>query len=80
MTSTSHLPLRSWTTQALRLAVSCLAWVVVSTTGRAQELNCTVTVIAPQISNVDVSRFDALEDGIREFMNGRRWTNDNFEF
>ena len=80
MTSTPHLPLRSWTTQALRLAVVCLAWVVVSTTGRAQELNCTVTVIAPQISNVDVSRFDALEDGIREFMNGRRWTNDNFEF
>ena len=80
MTSTSHLPLRSWTTQALRLAVACLAWVVVSTTGRAQELNCTVTVIAPQISNVDVIRFDALEDGIREFMNGRRWTNDNFEF
>ncbi|MGB2228192.1 MAG: DUF4835 family protein [Flavobacteriales bacterium] len=80
MTSTSHLPLRSWTTQAMRLAVACLAWVVVSTTGRAQELNCTVTVIAPQISNVDVSRFDALEDGIREFMNGRRWTNDNFEF
>lgn len=80
MTSTSHLPLRSWTTQALRLAVACLAWVVMSTAGRAQELNCTVTVIAPQISNVDVSRFDALEDGIREFMNGRRWTNDNFEF
>ena len=80
MTSTSLHPLRSWTTPALRLAVACLAWVVVSTTGRAQELNCTVTVIAPQISNVDVSRFDALEDGIREFMNGRRWTNDNFEF
>lgn len=80
MTSTSHLPLRSWTTQALRLAVACFAWVVMSTAGRAQELNCTVTVIAPQISNVDVSRFDALEDGIREFMNGRRWTNDNFEF
>ena len=80
MTSTSQLPLRFWTTQATRLAVAYLAWVVVSTTGRAQELNCTVTVIAPQISNVDVSRFDALEDGIREFMNGRRWTNDNFEF
>ena len=64
----------------MRLAVVCFAWVLVSTMGRAQELNCTVTVIAPQISNVDVSRFDALEDGIREFMNGRRWTNDNFEF
>lgn len=46
----------------------------------AQELNCTVTVIAPQISNVDASRFEALEDGIREFMNGRRWTEDNFDY
>ena len=46
----------------------------------AQELNCNVTVIAPQISNVDASRFDALEDAIREFMNGRRWTEDNFDF
>ena len=46
----------------------------------AQELNCTVTVIAPQIGNVDASRFEALEDGIREFINGRRWTNDNFDF
>ena len=47
---------------------------------QAQELNCTVSVIAPQVSNVDASRFEALEDGIREFMNGRRWTEDNFEF
>ena len=46
----------------------------------AQELNCTVTVIAPQISNVDASRFEALEDGIREFMNGRRWSEDNFDY
>ena len=77
--TTSH-PLRFWISKAMRLAVACFASVVASTAGRAQELNCTVNVIAPQISNVDVSRFDALEDGIREFMNGRRWTNDNFEF
>ena len=38
-------------------------------TAQAQELNCTVSVIAPQVSNVDASRFEALEDGIREFMN-----------
>jgi len=80
MIPTPRILLCSMTTKALRLAVACCAWVVMSTAGRAQELNCTVTVIAPQISNVDVSRFDALEDGIREFMNGRRWTNDNFEF
>ncbi|MDA0728746.1 MAG: DUF4835 family protein [Bacteroidetes bacterium] len=49
-------------------------------TASSQELNCTVTVIAPQISNVDASRFDALEEAIREFLNGRRWTDHNFEF
>ena len=46
----------------------------------AQEFNCTVKVIAPKIANVEASVFESLEDGIREFMNGRRWTNDNFEF
>lgn len=46
----------------------------------AQELNCSVQVIAPQIANVETSVFESLEDGIREFMNGRRWTNDNFSF
>ena len=59
------------------IALWLSAW---SLDNHAQELNCTVTVIAPQISNVDASRFDALEDAIREFMNGRRWTEDNFEF
>jgi hypothetical protein len=46
----------------------------------AQELNCSVNVIAPQIENFEKKLFESLEDGIREFMNGRRWTNDNFEF
>ena len=46
----------------------------------AQELNCSVQVMAPRIANVEASVFEALEDGVREFMNGRRWTNDNFNF
>lgn len=46
---------------------------------RAQELNCDVTVMAPQVSNVDPVRFEVLEDQIREFMNSRRWTNDQFD-
>ena len=45
-----------------------------------QELNCNVQVIAPTIANVEASIFESLEDGVREFMNGRRWTNDNFAF
>ncbi len=44
----------------------------------AQELNCRVEVIAPQISNVEASIFESLEERIAEFVNGRRWTNDNF--
>ena len=46
----------------------------------SQELNCSVQVMAPRIANVEASVFESLEDGIREFMNGRRWTNDNFNF
>lgn len=47
---------------------------------KAQELQCEVSVIAPQVANVEASIFESLEEGIREFMNGRRWTNDNFLF
>ena len=54
--------------------------VFTSSTAHSQELNCNVQVMAPRIANVEASVFEALEDGIREFMNGRRWTNDNFNF
>ena len=46
----------------------------------AQELQCEVSVIAPQVANVEASIFESLEEAIREFMNGRRWTNDDFLF
>ena len=54
--------------------------VFTSSTAHSQELNCNVQVMAPRIANVEASVFEALEDGIREFMNGRRWTNDNLNF
>lgn len=44
----------------------------------AQELNCQISVISPQIANVESSIFESLEDAIQEFVNGRRWTNDDF--
>lgn len=46
--------------------------------GTAQELNCTVNVIAPQISNLEATVIESLESSIREFINGRRWTSDEF--
>ena len=45
---------------------------------KSQELDCQVSVIAPTINNVEASVFEQLETAITEFMNGRRWTTDEF--
>lgn len=47
---------------------------------QAQELNCQVTVIAPDASkvNTDAKVFKTLEQAVQEFMNTRKWTSDNF--
>lgn len=44
----------------------------------AQELNCQVDVIYPQIQGVNTAIFDQMKQDIFEFMNNRRWTNDKF--
>lgn len=44
----------------------------------AQELNCTVRVMAPQIQG-DKKVFETLQGAIYEFMNQRKWTEDQFE-
>ena len=44
----------------------------------AQEFNCQVGVSAPTISMVDKTVFKNMEAQIREFINNRHWTNDNF--
>ena len=68
---------------SLRYGLTCIlfglgmAW---GTSAVAQELNCRVQVIAPQIANIEASIFESLEENIQEFMNGRRWTNDDFQF
>ncbi len=45
---------------------------------RAQELNCQVNVIYPQIQGVNPAIFEQMESDIFEFMNNRKWTNDKF--
>lgn len=47
---------------------------------QGQELNCRVQVIAPQIANVEGEIFESLEEAIQEFVNGRRWSNDEVMF
>src|ERR1043165_1033724 len=44
----------------------------------AQELNCQVSVITPTIQASDKSIYETLQTSIREFMNNRKWTQDQF--
>ncbi len=44
----------------------------------AQEFNCTVSVMAPQIQNIDQKVFQTLQQAIYEFMNNQKWTGDKY--
>jgi hypothetical protein len=44
----------------------------------SQELNCQVSVTAPQISGTDKRVFESLQTAVYEFMNNRKWSNYNF--
>lgn len=45
----------------------------------AQELNCQVQVLSPQIQGTNKRVFDVLRTSIVEFMNNRKWTNDVYK-
>jgi hypothetical protein len=44
----------------------------------AQELNCQVRVVAPQVQSTNRQVFQTLQQAIFEFMNNRRWTEDTY--
>lgn len=44
----------------------------------AQELNCSVSVLSPNATESDRSIYSTLQTSIREFVNNRKWTNDQF--
>jgi len=44
----------------------------------AQELNCTVQILSSQVQSSDKRAFETLRKSIYEFMNTRKWTNDQF--
>lgn len=44
----------------------------------AQELNCQVTVLAPKATESDRSIYSTLQVALRDFINSRKWTNDQF--
>lgn len=47
--------------------------------GVSQELNCTVNVISRQIEGSERVVFDELQKDIFQFINGRKWTKDEYE-
>ena len=53
-----------------------LAWGI---TSFSQEMNCIVSVSAPQIEGTDKRVFENLQNAIYEFVNNRKWTNNNFK-
>ncbi len=49
-----------------------------ATIANAQELNCSVQVITPQLQTADPKIFDDMKKTITEFMNNRKWTGDTY--
>jgi hypothetical protein len=52
---------------------------LVSTYASAQELKCSVTINSTQIQTSDRGIFKDMKNAIEQFMNGRKWTNDEFK-
>jgi hypothetical protein len=52
--------------------------VIITQVSSAQELNCVVSVLTPQIQATDKTIYETLKTNIREFMNNRKWTGDKF--
>ncbi len=53
--------------------------VLVSSAAFSQELNCTVTINAAQIQTSEKTVFKDMKNSFEQFMNTRKWTNDNYK-
>ena len=56
-----------------------LLLVLIFSCSQAQELNCTVTVNAQKLTNVNQSVFKTLETALNEFVNRTQWTSQTFK-
>jgi hypothetical protein len=52
---------------------------LLSLSGIAQELNCTVTINANQIPTSDRGIFKEMKNSVEQFMNTRKWTSDTYK-
>ena len=63
-----------------KLVIIILAFVLTHTTSNSQELLCEVSVLSPKAQEENVAVYDILKSSIEEFMNSRKWTDDDYEF
>ena len=62
---------KGWFTLVLVMCMSVGAW--------AQEMNCTVEIIAQKLSSADPKIFKTMQTAVYDFMNQRKWTGDVFQ-
>lgn len=62
-----------------RFVITLIAVVNLVTAVQAQELNARVQILSPQIQNTNKRVLDVLETSVRDFLNTRRWSPDNFQ-
>jgi len=54
-------------------------FLILNSTSRAQELQANVTVLSNRVTQVDKRIFTTLQSALFDFLNNRKWTNENFQ-
>lgn len=61
-----------------RFFLTTLSILVYCSIGYSQELNCQVSILTPQIQASDKTIYDNLQTELRDFLNNRKWTNEEY--
>jgi len=64
---------------ALRKLTLLFLGIMLAANSSAQELNCRVQVISPNVQNTNKQVFQTLQQAIYEFINNRRWTDQVYQ-
>lgn len=62
----------------MRAFIFCCLVCLMSNHSFSQELNCNVTIIQPQVILADPAIFQTMEVAMEEFINGRKWSRDDW--
>lgn len=62
----------------MKKLLSLFLFVIISRGSNGQELQCQISVVAPQVQNVDKKVFQTMQQTVYEFMSNTKWTSDKF--